>query len=184
MKMKGLGLLLLVLLLSSCGADLTPQKEKDIQQYFDLESYFNQEATRLIELQPTVSKTIISKDRKETKELNTINWQNELALFRNNDINKPSWENKYTIDSTFSDDGSLVLTYTAKEEDLQTRQLDVELFDDRVHSIIIVNRVENAIYSSQQYLTYRPNREYTIKKTQDVTLMGDDDYEIEVSFIQ
>lgn len=183
MKIKGLALLWLTILLSSCGADLTPKKEKDIQQYFDLEGYFNQEATRLIELQPTVSKTIISKDKKETKELNNINWQNELALFRKNDINKPSWEDKYSIDSTLSADGSLVLTYTAQEEDLQTRQLDIELFDDKVHAIIIVNRVENAIYSSQQYLTYRPNRAYTIKKTQDVTLMGDDDYEIEVSFL-
>ena len=180
--MRGIIALFLVILLGSCSADLNPKEEIKDKAFFDLKGYFEEEAKRLRALSPMVTKTIISKDEKETQELETINWENELALFGINDINKPAWVEKYSVDSTKLKDGTLILTYEAKEEDLQTRKLDIHLYDEDVYSVIIVNRVNNAIYTSQQYLTYAPREGYTIKKTQDVTVMGKDDYEIEVSF--
>ncbi len=177
-----LGLFSILTFLGSCQSDAVTIQEPAHQRFFDLKGYVQQQATLLQQQQPTIKKTITSGSIVETKVLQDMDWTKELDLFTKSDINKPSWVDKYSIDSISKEGGFMLLQYKAKDSDLATRQLDIELKGEVVQSVLVVNQVTNAIYQSQQYLTYIPQKGYTIKKKQAVQLMDKDDYEIEVTF--
>lgn len=177
-----LGLFSILIFFGGCQSDTITIQQPTHQRFFDLKGYVEQQATLLQQKQPSIKKTITSGSIEETKILQDIDWTKELGLFTKSDINKPSWADKYSIDSIAKEGGFMLLQYKAQDPDLATRQLDIELKGEVVHSVFVINQVTNAIYQSQQYLTYIPQKGYTIKKKQAVQLMDKDDYEIEVTF--
>ncbi len=152
--------------------------------FFDLKNYFEQEIIRLKKETNGIKKTITSKERTESKVLKTVNWSDEFALFAKSAINKPAWQDKYKITKLDLKPNRQITEYTAKDPSLYTQRIDIEWQDDQIHSITIINAIENQIYESQQFLTYNPAKGYSIKKIQNVKTLGADDYEIEVQFIE
>ncbi|MCP4443113.1 MAG: hypothetical protein GY810_29755 [Aureispira sp.] len=184
MKKIAIVILLFMFLLSSCvkegGANVAER-----QSFFDLKQYFKEEVARLEGGNIHIKKTITNKGELEQKKISDLDWSEELALFVKGDINKPSFIEKYTIDSTFGNQGELTqLLYKTEDEAMYTQNLDIEFKDGEVHSIIIVNNVSNAVYASQQYLKYIPSIGYSIDKTQDVTLFDKENYKVEVEFMK
>ncbi|MBL4649679.1 MAG: hypothetical protein JKY03_08110 [Aureispira sp.] len=104
-------------------------------------------------------------------------------MFSESDLNKPSWKDKYLLDSTDRGNGLTLLHYKAIDENLSIRVLDIELKGEAVHSILIVKKISNQVYESQQHLIYIPRKSYSIKKSQDVSLFDKDDYTIEAKYI-
>src|SRR5580700_9983482 len=76
---------------------------------FDLSGYFKKEAARLKKLNRPVIKTVFHNGVTETKTVHISNWEQELGLFIDADINKPTWRNNYNVN-----DEDSVLRYTAK----------------------------------------------------------------------
>src|SRR5580658_3332582 len=66
-------------------------------KYFDLKGFFNGESTRLNELNPSVTKTVVHNGVPETKQVKISDWGQELDLFADADINKPAWRDNYTV---------------------------------------------------------------------------------------
>lgn len=171
-----------VLSLSACG--LGESAPNDTRRgFFDLGDYFKTEIQRLQSEVDTVSKTAILQGKSEEKKVVISDWQSELAFFSQSDINKPAWWEKYTVDSMRNDAGQLVeLRYETSDPQLRTHKLDIKFEQGAVHSILIVNHIENGVYHTEEFLEYIPQRGYTVAKGQSVVLHEKGEYEVKVLF--
>ncbi|MXV51352.1 hypothetical protein GS399_10260 [Pedobacter sp. HMF7647] len=156
-------------MLFSCSQ---PGKPIKTDTYFDLAGYFSREAERLSRLNPDILKTVSRNGEQEQKKLRVTNWKNELELFELSDINKPAWRDSYSVKQS----GSSV-SYLSNDPKLRTREIKID-FDDakKVKHILIVNKSDNALYTSDETLNYFPDSAYSIDKRQHVVLIGNNDY--------
>lgn len=175
--------LYLIIYLSACNVPTIQESNRLQTNFFDLKGFFKEEANYLEEQGAQIHKTIQHNQTKETQTVLPKDWEKELLLFSESDINKPSWKDKYLLDSTNRGNGLTLLHYKAIDENLSIQVLDVELKGEAVHSILIVKKISNQVYESQQHLTYIPRKSYSIKKSQDVSLFDKDDYSIEAKYI-
>ncbi|MGK6353216.1 hypothetical protein [Parapedobacter sp. DT-150] len=142
--------------------------------YFSLENYFRQEAERLDRQAPQIHKTVSKNGEAESRDIRIDDWQKELALFSDADINKPAWQGSYQRDSTHS-----TLTYTRIDPALRTERIIVEKHTDgTVKHIHVTNRVDNMLYNTLEELDYYPDSLYRISKQQQVRIIGKTDYTV------
>lgn len=172
--------LFLLLTLGACQIDSPPQK--NTMAFFSLKNFFEKEAQKLNGQKINVEKTIKHNGKTETHETEVKSWTEELQLFSESDIAKPSWMDKYKLDSFPVDSNLVLLRYTALDEALETQALDIKLSGSTVHSILIIKRISNPVYESQQYLTYIPNKGYTIEKTQEFLFSTQEEYNIQAKY--
>ncbi len=162
----------------SSGEVLKPGEKK----YFDLKAYFDGETQRL-ELFDHVKKIAIVDGVKEEHLQDSINFDQELKVFSNADINRPAWSDKYSIDSVFNERKELVqLVYENIDNDLRTKKISIDFEGGNVSRIQIENTSNSAIADTRQLLTYLPKTGYTIESKQKVTLSEDNVFVVEVKF--
>ncbi|HEY1009552.1 MAG TPA: hypothetical protein VGE58_05550 [Daejeonella sp.] len=162
--------LVALLLFASCQAPGTKQAKK----YMDLTGFFEKESARLSQTGVRVEKTVSRNGLSENKDNVLPNWETELSLFTESDINKAAWRDSYKIvqDSTMT-------TYIALDSKLRTRSIEIRKNQQgNLQGITIVNHTANALYSSAEELIYIPDSIYRIAKKQDVILLGNNNYEI------
>lgn len=165
----------LIVLLSSCSNN---PKASDTKVYFDIRSFFESEATRLKKTNPFIEKQVMQNVDQEIKRLRIQDWNNELNLFIESDINKPSWRKSYAISNTRNE-----TVYTAMEDKLRTRKVVIEksIRGEVIH-IYIQNHTQNLLYTSSETLNYYPDSLYQISKQQEVRLLGTNNYSISGKF--
>lgn len=163
-------LLIVLFLFSSCSSK--PDEHAQQQKYFfDLAGYFKQQATALNGKQ--VFKTVGKNKSTETKTVQIKNWEQELQLFTECDINKPAWKDSYQKNSTAN-----VLTYTSKEPDLRVSSIKITFVGQAPKKIEINTQSKNLLYHTTENLVFIPDSLYKITKHQKVILLGLNDYEI------
>lgn len=168
--------ILFIAAFSACKSDKKTSDDEKI--YFDIRSFFTNEALRLQKKNPTVIKLVSDGIKKEQKTLNISSWDHELELFKESDINKPSWKNSYAVKSSVNS-----ITYSAKDPDLRTRSIVITRSNEgKVVGIIIQNQINNSLYSSVEKLTYYPDSLYIIDKSQDVRVLGEHNYIVKGKF--
>ncbi|NJB84530.1 hypothetical protein GGR26_000275 [Lewinella marina] len=163
--------LLLPLLLTGCYADEL-REEMTEEPFFDLASYMDAQVDSLEQAGTTVTKTIHLNGTTETKELSDLNFANDLKVFREADINKPAYLDKYTVDKQESE-GRLVRTYTAIDSSMQTRRLTVVSRDDRPIRVEIIRKTGTVLSQGDHHLVYDPLSGYHLH-TDQVNRFGDD----------
>ncbi len=148
------------------------------KEYFDLKGYFEQRIEQLKNHKKPITKTVVHNGASETKQVQITNWETELGMFAESDINKPAWKVSYTkLDSA----GAVV--YNAVDEDLKTRKIVIDKnAGGAIKHIYIYNEVSNALYRATEELNYFPDSIYTIKKYQKVKLLGANTYKITGKF--
>lgn len=177
MKFYNYFIYIIAAFLISCSNN---QKAFDDKVYFNIKSFFESEAKRLQVQKKAIRKTVEQNHQSETKQVTITDWQNELNLFIESDINKPSWKDSYTVNQNGS-----TLTYLAKEEKLKTRKIVIQKSaDGKVRSILIRNKVKNYLYSSEEELTYHTDSSYQITKKQSVIFIGDNTFKVEGFFFK
>ena len=143
------------------------------EPFFDLAGYIDAQVDSLNALHPTVEKTVVLNGTEETKQLTDLNFATDLRLFREADINKPAWLDKYAV-TTGMEDGRRVKTYTATDSSMQTRRLAVVSGEDgRPRRIDIERRTGTVLSKGKHELTYTPATGYRIR-TDQVNRFGDD----------
>ena len=185
MKIRILFLFIFISLLGTMGcnnADRTAVVTQNLPTtFFDIEQYFDAEIKRLQAQNIGVTKQIKSPTNKEEKTIAAIDWKEELALFPQSAINKPTWSDKYQVDSTI--EGQMLhVEYRALDQSLKTQKIDIDWHKDEIKMILIVNNSNNQIYEGQEILKYTPDQGYSMHKTQDVILLEASDYTIDASF--
>lgn len=176
--LRGIGLtclMPLILLINGCAPDnKTSGREL---KYFDLKGYFSNEIARLSKLKKPVLKSINFNGKDEVKRLFINNWENELDFFSSSDINKPSWKDSYTIDTSEN-----LLIYRAKDVNLKLQEMIVKQVKNKVKWIMIYNTTKNLLYESSEKLSYFPDSLYLIQKSQKVRILKKNYYTIKGSF--
>lgn len=160
-----------------CGQS-TPAGENTSAAFFSLEKYFAGEIRKLNADQPEIVKTVRKNGEEEQRTITEIDWAAELKTFSGADINKPAWLNSYSVDSSA---GRLV--YTALEDQLRVRSLEVRFSpENKVQAIIIQRKTGNYLYTSSERLEYYPDSLYSVKRHQDVRVLGAGEFQISGKF--
>ncbi|WP_116105870.1 hypothetical protein [Lewinella sp. IMCC34191] len=170
----------ILLLLSSCYADEL-QNDMNREPFFDLAGYIDRQVDSLQGMNGTVTKTITLNGTTETKELSDLQFGNDLRVFREADINKPAWLDKYETDQSESD-GLLTRTYTALDSSMQTRKLTVTSRDGQPVGIEIIRKTGTVLSDGWHRLVYEPASGYALRTIQKNTFGDDLDADIRVSW--
>ena len=141
--------LLLTLFFSSCT---DPAQKTQPNVYYDVLGFVNQQITDLSSQKPLVTKVVAINANRNQQATRDINWNRELELFIQADINKPALQTSYQM----ARPDSLTYQYTLKnsEERLTVRSLTVRLdsVSHRPRQIEAVLQTSNPLYSSERTL--------------------------------
>lgn len=167
-----------------CGNVGTSESEikQSTLKYFDLKGFIEMETERLTEL-TSFTKTVFVNGEQETKSFNQMDANAELTPFSDSDINKPAWSDKYDIDSVFNQNKELVgLQYQTKDSKLKTKKMSIDFQNNKVAKVYIENAINSSVADIYQTLMYQPKKGFSIESRQDVSLMDENQFKIEVSF--
>lgn len=165
-------LAVLPLLLLACAPGET-DASVDITPFFDLRGYISAETDRLSAAKTKVEKTISLNGKTETKQIEDINFTNDLRLFREADINKPAWFDKYETEEQALSAGHTLTSYVAKDSSLIVRRLTVEQDQGATTKIEIERHTGTVLSDGRHLLTYEPARGYEVETSQQ-NKFGDD----------
>ncbi|WP_142529457.1 hypothetical protein [Pedobacter westerhofensis] len=135
------------------------------------------EVKRLEKLDPEIDKSVRVNNTEERKKLKIANWQKELSAFSEADINKSAWAGLFTSDQT-----SLSKTYTADNDKVPVKLLNIQYRAGKIFKIQILNSNSNSLYTSNDTLSYYPDSLYEIRKTQHIRLLNQKNYRISGRF--
>jgi hypothetical protein len=142
---------------------------------FDLSGFIKKDAARLKKLNRPVVKTVYHNGVTETKTVHIANWEQELGLFIDADINRPTWRNNYEV----IDEDSILL-YRAKDSTLKVREMIINRNKQKVRWMLIFTKTpKNYLYTTVQKLFYYPDSLYYISTRQDVRFIGRNYYRVQ-----
>ena len=141
----------LFILLMLIGCD-SPVQQTQPNVYYDVAGFVKRQIADLSVRQPTVSKAVRINQKRSQQTTHGINWDRELELFTQADINKPALRSSYQIIRA----DSLTYEYVLKpsEQQLTVRSLRVVLDSAtrqprRIEAIL---QTDNPLYSSERHL--------------------------------
>lgn len=179
-------IIIFCLIFAACKNPITDKKVP--KAFFDASDFFNAEIKRLDSIKPTVIKTVSVNEKSETKELNNLNYTEELAPFVQSDINKPAWLDEYRIDTLRNEDTvsrylHTHIVYTALKESLKTKKFLVHLDSlKEVIAIDITNSDDNSLAGAQHLLHYDKRSGFSINNKQHLALSNDSQVKVVVIF--
>ena len=175
-------LLSIVFSLSNCVEETAIIKKES--SFFDLKNYFETQQAILSKLKRVIKIATIDGKHVE-KELDSLDFNEELKVFEASDINKVAWMDKYQVDSIFDENGMLdQIVYKATDEKLRTQQLSVSFDQNEVDTIEIFNNSSSGVAKLQQHLLYIPNSGYRIESTQKTTFSEEHVVTVDVQFLK
>ncbi len=176
--------LLSFLLFNACVEIPTTGAKQEIV-FFDLKEYFKKEIGKLSSLKK-VKKTVSINGVKEELTIDSVNFEEELSVFINSDINRVAWFDKYQVDSTLNSNGILEsITYTALDNNLKTQSIVIKFNDNTVVSqLSIKNNRSSIVSNASQDLEYLPGKSYTIQSRQNTSLSNERILKVEVALTQ
>ncbi|NDK54923.1 DENN domain-containing protein [Pontibacter fetidus] len=106
----------IVLALVACEQPV-PRSTSADDDYYNLTAYVQQEKQRLQATQPAVLKSVQTENEPaETLQTDSLNWDEELTVFEEADISKPTLREYYTREEESLPDGSIAVTYFKKQD--------------------------------------------------------------------
>lgn len=174
-----INIFILIFICFACSSN-QPSNAVQVNHFFDLKAYF-QEQMKWNERYTAIEKTVSADSKAQTETLDYIDWEKELNAFALADINKTAWQDKYRIDTMATINATNVI-YTALNDDLKTRLINIQFDQDTVKYISIEQLSNNMIYNSQKTLTYTPKVGYTLENRQKARFLKEHLYEINVKF--
>ena len=178
MNYKNLPIFILLFLF---GCDSQPeQKQENELTYFDLKGYFEKEASRLSKTNPMLSKTVGVNESSETRKIRISDWEKELEIFKDADINKAAWKGMFT---EIKQPGRQI--YTSNDEKIPVKQLQLYYSEkgDKIKGLQIIIHTDNMLYSSCDTLSYYPDSLYQVNKSQDILLLSKKNYQVSAAFL-
>jgi len=158
--------------LFACNQPKQPEVNTNVL-YFDITGYFKQEATRLRNLNPEIVKEVSVNGLMEQKKMKISDWEKELAIFTNADINKASWKGSFKITKTPGTE-----TYTSSNKRIPVKKVVIQKQDSKVKRLEIIITNKNILYSSGDTLFYYPDSLYKIIKHQKIKLLKPKTYTV------
>lgn len=135
-------------LLVSCSG----KNQRVVEKYFNIPEFLDQQLAILYLEQPEATKDIIFGDHAETivqSDMDSIQWQKELKIFREHDINKPVLIDAYQIHQEVTDQGKRISYSLIDTTGLGILNLTVLYHpDSSVSSLSSTFREQNLLYGN------------------------------------
>lgn len=159
-------LLFVVILAASLAGCVEPAK-KVSSKYADIAGFVKAQQARLTSAHALLVKTGGTNGKLETVKLDSVNWAHELDPFLQADINKPSWQGFFQVDSSKTGD-TILYSYQATKDELTVRSLKVKYvagqgirsFNAKVDKRSVLSDVNLDLYMSVESdgsLSYKTN---------------------------
>ncbi len=161
--MKNYSIALLgVALLAFTACDRPVPPVSDNPNDFDVAAYVQAEIDRLQAKQPAVLKSVKTEDQPdETIQLDQLDWADELAIFAEADINKPTLREYYNREEEQTADGGKIIRFTKTEDakvPVESLYLEISA-QDKLQQLRTVIRDENLLFYSKRSATLESNPE-------------------------
>ena len=167
---------------TDCAED-TGMVKKQLS-FFDLKGYFNDQKTSLSAIRK-VKKTTFIDGKQIEKELDSIDFDQELIVFEQSDINKVAWMDKYLVDSIYDKNGMLnQVIYKATDDNLRTQQMQISFNQNGVDTVSIYNNSSSKVVKLEQRLQYIPSYGYSIESKQKTAISAEHVVAVEVQFLK
>lgn len=154
----------------SCNQQKEAEANTDLL-YFDTKGYFEKEALRLKKINPVVQKSVFINGSVESKSTKIDDWEKELSIFVDADINKTSWKGSFKISKTPDTEN-----YISDNRKIPVKRITVVKLDNKITSIKIIRENKNIIYHSADTLSYYPDSLYEIRKQQKIKMLNPKKY--------
>ena len=172
--------MILIFFVSSCQVE---KVDTNLQPFFDLNDFLDKELISISNLK-SIKKKVSINGIIDEQTLDDFDLKKDLEIFRNANINKVAWLDKYEVDSTMSNLGQLTkLKYNALDKNMKTREFIVIYNQGKVNSISINRLSTNQITLSDQHLQYFPNKGFSVESNQKVTMTDKQSLKIEVEYL-
>ena len=176
--------LLACLLLAACTSS-----NEQILYYFDVNIMIDQEVKRLSELHPRVTKTVELNGESEERETSDIEWKKELSIFKEADINKAAWREKYQTDTVFinrSQGQFSQIDYTALDKDLKCQYLSLYFLRNTSAAYKLEARLhrKNFLYEISQDIGITVGESYHINSLQKVIFLDQRQFDVSAKFVR
>ena len=178
-------LFLLVFAITSCSLPEQKGGDQVTKKYFDLDSLMQIQMEQLESLNPKVNKSLTIGGKKEEKTVKNVDWNNELSVFLNSDINKPKLLDQYSAKKT-THGSDILLSYDFIKKGVtgvQKMLITKDKSTRHIQSVEIENLERNAIFSSHKNidLTFKDNQlaSYSMKGFDKVAMRDTMWYEVQ-----
>ncbi len=152
--------------------------------YFDLKSYMEKEILK-VTTGFSGNKTVTINGKKESMSISAKILSEDLLVFKNSNINKPSWNGMYQVDSVFSPQEQLSkIIYKAVKPTLKTQSLIITFESDNISKIEIENITKARIADARQKLIYEPGKGYSLENTQKLMFFPESFISIKTIFLK
>ncbi|MCP9770847.1 hypothetical protein EGI22_23330 [Lacihabitans sp. LS3-19] len=164
-----------ILLISIVSLSCTEQKDFTEKKYFDLKGFSENLIADLQKVKPEVKKTWQLDAKAETKSNKDIDWQKELALFVDADLNKKAYLNSYETRNS----GLETLFSLKNGEELPVKLLSIQKDSaGKVEKISIERSTSNYLFKTNSKFEMKLEKEkltnYKIQTIQELFLTKPD----------
>lgn len=184
----------LVLMVSIMACENPNQTTNASKTYFDLRGFMQNQITNLTKTKPGVKKMVMNNGKSSTKNVSVKDWEKELRMFVNSDINKTALIGTYTIKNYQGNNGGSFVKYTSKEDKntVQSMTIELDASKKQAKSIMIITGNNNVLFSSgtQLHLTCKKDgnnqyriASYSIKGFQKIIMREKRPYEIKAEIL-
>ena len=166
--------------ISSCS--IPAENEKPVFQINYL-ALMDKEIAILEDNKSEISKTIYYNRTRESKNFRHPDWRTELRPFLACNVQTPATDKLYSVFNRNSGD-SLIISYIAKEENLEIRSLEIILIKNKFEGAKAILFKKNSYFTLRESLHYTSLRGYTISGAQKMMLAAETIYRVQAQFVK
>ena len=168
--------------ISSCDFDVEEnQRLKENAFFFSTDMFFKDEQKRLKD-DTGFTKFINFNGMEEKMDIDTLDFEEEFASFRNSDINKAVWLDSYMCDTTYQQKAITHINCFCENKRLKTQKLSIDFHDGQVSEVRLENQMNKMLLTTMEYLSYTKGVSYEIKRMQMLKTGGLDSTFVMVKF--
>ncbi|MBX7205224.1 MAG: hypothetical protein K1X81_07350 [Bacteroidia bacterium] len=154
-------------------------------KYFSLTQFANEvEADIARDTTRNFEKKVTINGKSEVKNSIKPDWNTDLELLRQMDINKPSWQLSFSQTETALPNGQLI---RISASDSMPQVKEVRIVKDKkgkVREVFAIKHTQNLLYELTQSVHYFTDSLYQIKSSQKIWLLGDKEFFLETKFLR
>ncbi len=170
-----------IFLLTNCS-DLQMKPQQATHLYFDLPALVKNQLATLQQTSCKVKKKLVTNEQTQNFEAQAVDWQKELALFAESDINKPSLRGVYQCNET-----PHFVEYTTLDPKPKVRSIKIMGTVNQPTTIEVWIVDNNLLYQTEKRLQMTIDQQkllgYTIKGLQKVLFKVPLHYEMQAEVI-
>jgi hypothetical protein len=127
-------------------------------------------------------KTVLVNGIRETKKMDSINWEKEMQPLLECDINKPAWRGKFQVDTFRTELPDITIQYHSLSDKINVRTITIQERNGEVRRINITKEIRSLIFSSDQLIEYFPGKGFAVRGEQSAIMMKDFALNVDVKY--